>query len=104
VYQEVDDVPAFEPVTSQRDGRTTSRASDMGERQASALRSRAPGPEGGHVVHLLIHLAEFRFRVASAGEGDHGRMREVRVSQPAARLSAPITWSHADAGLPEARA
>jgi len=62
------------------------------------------GCERRHVVHLLVHLAEFCFRVAPAGECDHRRMREVRVAQAGGEVERADHLRHADARPADARA
>ncbi len=52
-----------------------------------------------HVIDLLIDLAEFRLRLAPAGERDHRRMREPGIAQAGGEIERADHLRHADAGL-----
>ena len=55
--------------------------------------------EGGHVVHLLIDLAEFGPRLPPAGHGDDRRMGEPGIAQAGGEVERADHLRHADAGL-----
>ncbi len=55
--------------------------------------------EGRHVVHFLIDLAKLGFRITSAGDGDHRRMRQVSIAQAGGEIEGADHLRHADTGL-----
>jgi hypothetical protein len=90
------------------------RAGGAGHRHAECLPHHVgeslDGVDGGvplrhrlerrHVVHFLVHLPELGARLASAGERDHRRVREVRVAQARGEVERADDLRHAHARPP----
>ena len=55
------------------------------------------GLEGRYVVDLLVDLAELGVGVASAGHGDHRRVRQVGITQTSGQVEGADHLGHADA-------
>ena len=55
--------------------------------------------KGRHVVDFLVDPAELSLGIASAGHGDHGRMRQVGVAQARGEIESADDLRHADAGF-----